>query len=82
LGVVDHDQQRLLLGETSQSVQHCQPHEQRIRRRPGLEPERDAKRGLLRPREPTHTLIAQLSLDPPLIFAMTKVDLVRGWRER
>jgi len=24
----------------------------------------------------------RLSLDPPLIFAMTKVDLVRGWRER
>ena len=51
LGVVDDAQQGLLLSSTGQEAENCEPDEERARRVPGAEPERDAERVALRIRE-------------------------------
>ena len=51
LRVVDDTQQRLLLGSLGQQAEDRQSDQERVRSRPGTEPERDAERIALGTRE-------------------------------
>jgi hypothetical protein len=48
LCVIDHAEQRLLLGDRRQQAQHCQPDQEAIGRLPGAQSERHAERLALR----------------------------------
>ena len=54
LRVIDHSEERLLLGGLRQQAEHRQPHEERSRRRAGAESERDGERVALGVWEPLH----------------------------
>jgi hypothetical protein len=51
LAIVHHAQQRLVRGRLGQKTEYCEPDEQAIRRRPGLQPERNGERIALRLRQ-------------------------------